>query len=67
MGQFYIHDLTEAFVEWKKKCILINTGTTPELEASFILYISQESSEEIDIFPTLSKVRNEPCYHIQSN
>lgn len=34
---------------------------------SFILYISQEGSEEIDVFPTLSKVRDEPCYHIQSN
>lgn len=34
---------------------------------SFILYISQEGSEEIDVFSTLSKVRDEPCYHIQSN
>lgn len=65
MGQFYIHDLTEVLES--EKCILIIIGTTPELEMSFILYISQEISEEIDISPTLSKVRDEPCYHIQSN
>lgn len=34
---------------------------------SFILFILQEGREGIDVFPTLSQVRDEPCYHIQSN
>lgn len=34
---------------------------------SFILYISQESSDKIDVSPTLSKACNKPCFHIQSN
>lgn len=50
-----------------EKWIFINIETTSELEMSFILFILQEGSEEIDVFPTLSKVHDEPCYHIQSN